>query len=168
MDGVRVMPKTAVLTPEGKQKLESELNYLRTVRRREVAERIHQAMEFTGDPVDNAEYQDAKNEQARVEGRILEIENILANAIIIQQEEAEEPDVVRVGSRVTVIDETGERDTFVIVGSTEANPLQGRVSLDSPVGQALLGRRRGETVTVHAPAGLIRYTIMETVPPSSS
>ena len=158
-----MLPKTSVLTPEGKAKLQAELEYLVAVRRREVAERIHQAMEFAGDPVDNAEYQDAKDEQAFVEGRIRELEKILATATVITGE-AKAGDVVQVGSVVSVEDESGLEETFILVGSTEASPFEGRYSLDSPVGRALLGRRVGQTVLVAAPGGEIRFTIMSSKP----
>ncbi len=156
-----MLPKTpSVLTPEGKAKLEAELEHLVSVRRREVAERIHQAMEFSGDPVDNAEYQDAKDEQAFIEGRIRELEKILSTATVVVAESREQG-VVQVGSVVTVTDESGEKDTFTLVGSTEADPFQGRYTLDSPIGRALLGHRVGETVSVAAPMGEIRYTIVD-------
>jgi transcription elongation factor GreA len=155
-----MLPKTTtVLTPEGKAKLEAELEYLVTVRRREVAERIHQAMEFSGDPVDNAEYQDAKDEQAFVEGRIREIERILATATVMATE-SQEAGVVHVGCVVTVRDENGENETFTIVGSTEADPFEGRYSVDSPVCRALLGHAVGDTVSVAVPDGEMKYTIL--------
>jgi transcription elongation factor GreA len=153
-------PRATVLTLEGKAKLDQELEHLVSVRRREVAERIHQAMEFSGDPVDNAEYQDAKDEQAFVEGRIRELENILATATVAK-EQATQPDTLQIGCTVTVIDIDDEdvTETFTLVGSMEADPLNGRYSLDSPVGRALLGHRAGETVVVSAPAGDIRYRV---------
>jgi transcription elongation factor GreA len=152
-----MLPKA--LTAEGKAKLQAELDHLVTVRRREVAERIHQAMEFAGDPVDNAEYQDAKDEQAFVEGRIRELEKILATATVFVS--AEQVDgAVQLGCVVTVEAEDGEKDTFTLVGSTEANPFEGRYSLDSPVGRALLGHRIGDTVAVLAPDGEIRYKVI--------
>lgn len=152
-------PRVTVLTLEGKAKLQQELDHLVGVRRREVAERIHQAMEFSGDPVDNAEYQDAKDEQAFVEGRIRELENILAKATIAA-EQTTETGTVQIGCTVTVVDEDGVTDTFTLVGSMEAEPLAGRFSLDSPVGRALLGHKAGETIVVSAPAGDIRYQIV--------
>jgi transcription elongation factor GreA len=158
-----MLPKATTLTPEGKAKLQADLEYLVDVRRREVADRIHQAMEFSGDPVDNAEYQDAKDEQAFVEGRIRELMHILANATVISAE-PKAAGCVQVGSVVTVEDGEGERETFTLVGSTEANPFQGRYSLDSPVGRALLGQRVGDVVIVNAPAGEIRYKILSCEP----
>ncbi len=158
-----MFPKTTVLTPEGKAKLEAELEHLVTVRRREVAERIHQAMEFSGDPVDNAEYQDAKHEQAFIEGRIRELERILATATVITGE-GQQTGVVQVGSIVTVREEDGTEETFTLVGSMEASPFEGRYSLDSPIGRALLGRRVGDTVVVAAPAGEMKYTVISCRP----
>ena len=154
-----MLPKITVLTPEGKAKLQAELEHLISVRRREVAERIHQAMEFASDPVDNAEYQDAKDEQAFVEGRIRELDSILDHATVMSAQSTE-AGVVHVGCTVTVEDESGERETFTLVGSTEARPFEGLYSLDSPLGRALPGHRIEETVIVSAPAGDIRYTIL--------
>lgn len=160
-----MLPRPSVLTEEGKAKLEAERAHLSTVRRRDVAERIHQAMDLSGDPVDNAEYQDAKDEQAFIEGRIRELDHILATATVISGEPIASG-VVQVGSLVSVRDEEGEEDTFVLVGSTEADPFQGRYSLDSPIGSAVLGRRVGETVVVAAPAGALKYTILSSKPRS--
>jgi transcription elongation factor GreA len=148
------------LTPEGKAKLEAELEMLKTVRRREVAERIHMAMEFSGDPMDNTEYQDAKNEQAFVEGRILELERTLADVRLIESRPGDS-DLVHLGSEVTVVYQDGEQDTFTIVGSAEAAPLEGRISNESPVGRALLGRRVGNNVQVKTPGGELSLTIIE-------
>jgi transcription elongation factor GreA len=153
-------PTILILTPEGKAKLQQEYDHLVNVRRTEVAERMHQAMEFAGDPVDNAEYQDAKDEQALVEVRIRELARILATATILTEDVRREG-IVQVGSRVTVQDEENEQEAFTLVGSTEATPFQGRYSLDSPVGRALLGHAVGETVLVAAPDGDIRYTIVK-------
>jgi len=153
-----MQPKPVLLTEEGKAKLQAELELLKTERRREVIERIHAAMEFAGDPMDNTEYQDAKNEQAFVEGRILELERMLADAQIIRP--AAQGDVVALGSRVTLVDEEGVKESFLLVGAAEANPLKGRISNESPVGKALLGRRVGDRIEVQAPGGLVRYTIV--------
>jgi transcription elongation factor GreA len=149
--------KETILTPEGLRKLEEELEVLKTVKRKEVAERIKQSKEF-GDLMENSEYEDAKNEQAFIEGRILSLEGMLRNAKVINNHEVRS-DLVTVGSTVQVTDEGGEELTYTIVGSPEADPLHDRISNESPVGRALLGRRRGEKVTVKAPAGTIRYTI---------
>ena len=158
-----MLPKATTLTPEGKAKLQADLEHLVNVRRREVADRIHQAMEFSGDPVDNAEYQDAKDEQAFVEGRIRELTHILNNATVMTAE-SQDKGCVQVGSVVTVEDDAGERETFTLVGSTEANPFQGRYSLDSPVGRALLRHRVGDVVLVNVPAGEMHYTILSCEP----
>ncbi|HEX9245100.1 MAG TPA: transcription elongation factor GreA [bacterium] len=149
--------KETILTPEGLRKLEEELEFLKTVKRKDVAERIKQSKEF-GDLMENSEYEDAKNEQAFIEGRILTLEGMLRNAKVINDHEVRS-DVVTVGSTVHLADEAGEQLTYTIVGSPEADPRRDRISNESPVGRALLGKRRGETVTVKAPAGTIRYTI---------
>ena len=132
-------------------------------RRPAVSDRIHQAMEFAGDPVDNAEYQDAKDEQGFVEGRIRELEQVLATATIRSADSAQDG-VVTVGCTVTVQDEDGEQEKFTLVGSTEASPFEGRFSLDSPLGRAVMGHSVGETVVVNAPAGEIKYAIVSSVP----
>jgi transcription elongation factor GreA len=151
--------KETILTQSGFRKLEEELEYLKSIRRKEVAERIKQAKEF-GDLNENAEYDDAKNEQAFVEGRILQIEQMLRNARVIDSHETA-PDAVTVGSTVRLREAAGgDEISYTIVGTAEADPLLDRISNESPVGQALLGRRIGETVTVRVPAGTIRYTIL--------
>jgi transcription elongation factor GreA len=149
--------KATILTPEGLRKLEEELEFLKTVKRKEVAERIKQSKEF-GDLMENSEYEDAKNEQAFIEGRILTLEGMLRNAKVINNHDVRS-DVVTIGSTVRLQDEAGEELTYTIVGSPEADPLHDRISNESPVGRALLGRRRGDRVIVKAPAGTIRYTI---------
>lgn len=149
--------KETILTPEGLRKLEEELDFLKTVKRKEVAGRIKQAKEF-GDLAENSEYEDAKNEQAFTEGRILTLEGMLRNARVIDNHEVRS-DVVSIGSTLKLVDEEGEELTFTIVGSPEADPAHDKISNESPVGRAVLGRRKGETVTVQAPAGTIKYTI---------
>jgi len=149
--------KETILTPEGLRKLEDELGFLKSVKRKEVAERIKQSKEF-GDLMENSEYEDAKNEQAFVEGRILTLEGMLRNAKVIDNHDVRS-DVVTVGSTVRLHDEAGIELTYTIVGSPEADPLHDKISNESPVGRALLGKRRGATVTVKAPGGTIRYTI---------
>lgn len=146
--------KPIFLTPEGRSKLESELENLRTVRRAEIAERIHSAKE-EGDIMENSAYDEAKNEQAFVEGRIMTIEQMLKNAVMIDATRAS--DTVGIGSYVTVV-ERGTRDdeVYQIVGSAEADPRRGRISNESPVGRALLGKRVGEEATVKTPDG-VRY-----------
>jgi transcription elongation factor GreA len=146
--------KPIFLTPEGRTKLEAELEHLRHVRRAEVAERIHAAKE-EGDIMENSAYDEAKNEQAFVEGRIMTIEQMLKNAVLIDA--ARSKDSVQLGSYVTVIERgaSGE-DVFHIVGSAEADPDRGRISNESPVGRALLGKRVGDEVQVKIPDG-VRY-----------
>ncbi|MBX6350313.1 MAG: transcription elongation factor GreA [Clostridia bacterium] len=149
-----------LLTAEGLRRLEEELEHLRTVRRREVAERIRVARDF-GDLSENSEYEEAKNEQAWVEGRIATLERILRNARIVEEDETD-PDQVGLNSLVTLRDaEGGEEMTLRIVGSTEADPAQMRISYQSPVGQAVFGRRAGETVEVKLPGGVARYQIVK-------
>ncbi|MDR5683127.1 MAG: transcription elongation factor GreA [Armatimonadota bacterium] len=150
--------KETYLTPDGLRRIEEELDYLRTIKRREVADRIRQAKAF-GDLSENSEYEDAKNEQAFVEGRILTLENLIRNAKLIS---ANGPtDQVAIGVRVRLRElDTGEEFEYQIVGSAEADPANDRISNESPVGQALLGRRVGEVVEVIAPAGAVRYEIV--------
>ncbi|HEX7588789.1 MAG TPA: transcription elongation factor GreA [Anaerolineae bacterium] len=146
--------KPIFLTPAGRTKLEAELENLRTVKRAQVAERIHSAKE-EGDIMENSAYDEAKNEQAFVEGRIMTIEQMLKNAVMIDATRAS--DIVGIGSYVTVL-ERGSKDdeTFQIVGSAEADPTKGRISNESPVGRALLGKRVGDEVQIKIPDG-IRY-----------
>jgi transcription elongation factor GreA len=151
-------PQTTFLTPEGLEKLEEELEYLRTVRRREVAQRLRAALEEEQDVLENAEYEDAKNEQAFVEGRILTLDGILKNVVII--EGGGPVDRVGIGSHVTVAEEDGEPETYHIVGSAEADPKSGRISNESPLGKALLGCRVGAEVTVSAPDGILCFRII--------
>jgi len=149
--------KQFYLTTEEHAKREKELEHLRTVRRFEVAEKIKRAKE-TGGTDHNAEYEEAKDEQALVEGHILELENILKNAVIIQHGKA---DRVQIGSRVTVVTQDGKPESYTIVGSTEANPGEGKISHLSPVGAALLGKKVGEKVEVPAPAGTLHLKITQ-------
>ena len=149
--------RETILTPEGLRKLEEELEFLKSVKRKEVAERIKQSKEF-GDLTENSEYEDAKNEQAFVEGRILTLEGMLRNVKVINNHDVRS-DVVTIGSTVQLTDESGEDLTYTIVGSAEADPLHDRISNESPVGSAVLGKRKGQTVTVQAPAGTAKYTI---------
>ena len=144
------MDKPVLLTKEGLDKLAAELEELRTVRRAEVAERIKYAKDF-GDSSENAEYEAAKNEQGMLEGRILTLEMMVRNAVIIEQ--AEVGGVVQVGSTVEVKDEYGTQ-AFTIVGPAEVDVTSGRISMESPVGKALLGRRIGEKVQVQSPGGV--------------
>ena len=149
------MPKDVILTPEGLQRLKDELEQLSTDRRREVAERIKEAREF-GDITENAEYDDAKNEQAMVESRIAALQEKLRMATVIQTEDLS-TDVVQIGSVVHVKDEkTGKSVKYTIVGSAEASPQEHKLSNESPVGRALIGRKRNETVAVKVPRGPAR------------
>jgi transcription elongation factor GreA len=153
------MHKEIALTPEGQAKMEDELRHLETVRRREVGERIKEAKEF-GDISENSEYDDAKNEQAWVESRIIEINQILANATIIDAPKSA-PTKVTLGCHVTLEEvDTGDKHDYQIVGSAEADPAKGKISNESPVGQAIMGRKRGETVQVTTPRGsVIEYVV---------
>lgn len=152
--------KEVLLTSEGLDKLEKELEYLRTVARREVAEHIKQALEF-GDISENSEYEDAKNEQAFIEGRIATLEKMLRNARVIDESEMKK-DVVGLGSKVKLQDlETGEIHDYWLVGSAESDPVNDRISNEAPVGKAILGKKAGMVVDVVVPAGVIQYKIME-------
>jgi transcription elongation factor GreA len=149
------MQRDVLLTPEGLDKLKDEIEHLSTVKRREVAERIKEAREF-GDISENSEYDDAKNEQAMLEARIASLEEKLRSASVINASELDS-NVVRVGSLVSVKDESsGKSLKYTIVGSTEANPSENRLSNESPVGKGLLGRKKGDTVKVQLPNGKIR------------
>ncbi|NPV26956.1 MAG: transcription elongation factor GreA [Firmicutes bacterium] len=151
--------KEVILTVDGLKKLEQELEHLKTVKRREVAERIKQAIEF-GDISENSEYEDAKNEQAFIEGRILTLEKMLRNARVIDDSDIP-TDVVSVGSTVTLKDmEYGDEFQYTIVGSAEADPTANKISNESPVGKAILGQPCGSIVEVNVPAGKLRYQIM--------
>ena len=154
------MAKQILLTSEGLQKLQDELENLKTVRRKENTAAIKRALSF-GDLSENSEYDEAKNEQAEIEARIVEIENMLNNAKVID-EDSIATDVVSVGSKVKVKDmEDGTIEEYSIVGSTEADPMNGKISDESPVGNALLGHKVGEKVIVEAPMGKLEYEIVE-------
>ncbi len=144
------------LTPEGREALAQELEHLTGVRRREVAMRINKAHE-TGGTVDNAEYEEAKNEQAFVEGRIADIENILSKAVVAKRRK--KTAVVEFGSSVTVTNSRGSKVLYQVVGGAEANPSKGKISESSPVGLALMGRKVGDVVDVETPAGVQKLTI---------
>ena len=154
------MAKETVLTSEGLVKLEQELENLKTVRRREVADKIKVAISF-GDLSENSEYDEAKNEQAMIEARILQIEAMLKNVKILDVGELD-TEVVNVGSKVHVLDvEFDEDETFHIVGSTEANPDAGKISDESPVDKGLLGHRVGDIVAIPVPNGTVNYKILD-------
>jgi transcription elongation factor GreA len=150
--------KATPLTREGKARLEQELEHLVNVRRPEVAERIHESKELASTQ-NNAEYEEAKNEQAFVEGRILTLEHILQNAQVIDEEAAHNASRVQLGSRVKVSSSEGEKHEYTIVGPAEARPTEGLISNESPVGRALLGKRVGDDVQVQVPKGLLRLTV---------
>ena len=149
------MARDVILTPEGLEKLKDELEQLQTNRRREVAERIKEAREF-GDISENSEYDDAKNEQMMLEQRIAQLEERLRSAQVIDAKDLS-TETVQVGTVVHVKDEkTGESNKFTIVGSAEANPKERKLSNESPVGRALIGRKRNDVVSVQVPRGLAR------------
>lgn len=149
---------TSFLTREGYQKLQEELDFLRSQKRQEIANRLHEAMEG-GELIENAEYEAAKNEQAFVEGRIKELEILLATARVIN--EAQNAEVIQVGSKVTIRMEDDGPEIYTIVGAAEANPRAGRISNESPLGRALLNKKAGDHVQVDAPAGAFSVEIIE-------
>lgn len=151
--------KEIVLTYEGLKKLEEELDYLKSVKRREVAEKIKIALGY-GDLSENSEYDEAKSEQANLEIRIIQIENMLKNAKVIDEDDIK-TDAVSVGSKVKLLDqEFNEEIEYNVVGSTEADPSQNKISNESPLGAALIGKKVGNIVEVKAPAGEIKYKIL--------
>lgn len=152
--------KPTYLTREGRARLEAELDQLQTVERKQVAERIAAAKEL-GDISESGEYEDAKKSQAILEGRIREIKHILSRAELIDEDQVANGEV-RVGSSVTVrFEEDGEEETWTIVGSAEANPRQGKISNESPIGSALLGKRSRQKVTVQTPSGVMKLTVVK-------
>jgi transcription elongation factor GreA len=152
--------KEVILTPEGHARLKEEIEHLSTVKRREVAERIKQAREF-GDIAENSEYDDAKNEQAMLEHRIATLQDRLTSARVVEAKEAP-PGIVGVGTRVRLRDvDAKQTNEYVIVGSAEANPAEHRLSNESPVGKAIIGRKKGETVEVTTPRGNLKFKIMD-------
>ncbi len=152
--------KEVILTPEGYERLKDEIEYLSTTKRREVADRIRIAREF-GDIAENAEYDDAKNEQAMLEHRIATLEERLRDARVIEDHEVSS-DAVSIGTRVRLKDIEANRTVeYHIVGSAEANPAENKLSNESPVGRAILGRKKGETVEVTAPRGTLKFKILE-------
>ncbi|NMA68442.1 MAG: transcription elongation factor GreA [Desulfitobacterium sp.] len=151
--------KEVILTLEGLKKLEEELEMLKTVKRREVAERIKQAIEF-GDISENSEYDDAKNEQAFIEGRIITLEKMLRNARVIDDSAGSE--VVSLGSTIVLKDkEFGDEEEYTIVGTAEADPTSNKISNESPVGKAVLGHEKGDVVEVEVPAGILQFEIVD-------
>jgi len=152
--------KAVPLTKEGLARLQQELDHLINVRRHEVAERIHATRELASTQ-NNSEYEEAKNEQAFVEGRIMTLEHMLQNAIIIDEEAAHKASRVQIGSTVRVRDAEGKETQYTIVGGAEAQPTKGYISNDSPVGLALLGKRVGDEVQISVPKGVLRLTVTE-------
>ena len=154
------MAKEYKLSAERLKELQDELTYLKTVREKEVADQIKEARSF-GDLSENSEYDEAKNEQGKLYSRIAEVEEILANCVEIEEDE-DDHNTIRLGSRITVLDlEFDEQETYEVVGSQEADPMNGRISEDSPFGRALLGKEVGEEVLVEAPAGNLRYKVLD-------
>ena len=154
------MAKEYKLSATRLEELKNELSYLKTVREKEGADQIKEARSF-GDLSENSEYDEAKNEQGKLYSRIAELENILANCSVIEEEETDN-NVVRLGSKITVEDvEMGDEETYQVVGSQEADPMNGRISEESPFGKALLGKAVGEIVIVEAPAGNIEYKVVD-------
>jgi transcription elongation factor GreA len=152
--------KETLLTPDGLKKLEEELENLKSVKRREVAERIKIAIGY-GDISENSEYEDAKNEQAFIEGRIITLEKMLRNARIINNDEID-LETVGIGSTVIVEDmEYGDTMEYTIVGTAESDPQRNKISNESPVGKAIIGKKKGTTVEVNVPAGIIQYKIVD-------
>lgn len=152
--------KQFILTAEGLKKIEQKFEHLKSVRRREVAERIKQAIEF-GDISENSEYEDAKNEQAFIEGEIITLEKMLRNSKLIDEDEVG-TDVVSIGAIVVLKDlEFGDELEYAIVGSAEADPVEMKISNESPVGQAILGQKVGSVVEVNVPAGILKYEVLE-------
>ena len=147
------------ITAEGLKKLEEELEHLRGVRRQEVALRLREAIQGGDELIDNAEYEAAKNEQAFVEGRIIELERMLAKAQIIEHNK--KSDTIEIGSTVTIREGKKKAETFTIVGAAEADPKDGLISNESPLGSALLNKQVGDAVEVEAPDGVIRFKVVK-------
>jgi transcription elongation factor GreA len=152
--------KEVILTPEGLDKLEKELEVLKTVKRREVAERIKEAIEF-GDITENSEYEAAKNDQAFIEGRIITLEKMLRNARVIEHQK-NSTGIVHIGTKVKLQDlASNEELVYTLVGSAEADPMNNKISNESPVGKAIMGKKTGDIVEVDVPIGKIKYKIMQ-------
>lgn len=158
--------KKYMMTYEGVKKLEEELEYLKTVKRKEITEKIKVALSF-GDLSENSEYDEAKNEQAFVEGKIIQLENMLKNAVVVDESEVES-DVVNIGTRVKIKDldfdpevDFEEIMKLTIVGSAEANPIESKISNESPIGKGIMGKKVGDVVTIPVPDGTKMYEIQE-------
>jgi transcription elongation factor GreA len=152
------MAEPMYLTSQGLEKLKAELEHLRTVRRQEAAQLIHQSRE-RGGTVSNAEYEEARNELAFIEGRILTLDNITNNAVIIEKSQTG-GDTVQVGSSVTVKNESGKTSKYTLTGSAEADPTKGKISNVSPIGKSLLGKKVGEIAEVDVPSGKIKLEVV--------
>ena len=154
------MTKQTIITDEGLRRLEEELEELKTVKRKEIAEKIKVALSF-GDLSENSEYDEAKNEQAIIEGRIAEIESQLKNVQVLDESELSN-ETVHIGSKIRIREvASGEEESYKIVGSTEADPINGRISDESPVGKAMLGHTVGDVVEVEIPSGAVSYELVE-------
>jgi len=152
------MTREKYLTQEGLEKIKKQLEYLKTVRRKEITHRIEEAIKL-GDLSENAEYHEAKDDQGLNEAKIRELEEILNNAVLINNEKGSK-NIVEIGDTIKVKYDSQERE-FTIVGQSEANPSEGLISNESPIGQAFIGRKKGETVEVEAPAGTVKYKIIK-------
>jgi transcription elongation factor GreA len=150
--------KQSYLTGEGREKLEAELDELRNVRRLDVMDRLYKAKDSAGTE-ENSDYEDARNEQAFMEGRILEVEGLLKNAVLIEEGHAP-GGRIQIGSHFTLRGDEGDEDEYTVVGSAEADAAHGRISNESPVGRAVLGHRKGDKVDVKVPAGVIKFAIV--------
>lgn len=154
------MNKQTVITDQGLKRLEKELEELKSVKRKEIAGKIKVALSF-GDLSENSEYDEAKNEQAIIEGRISEIENQLKNVLVLDESELN-TEIIHIGSRIKVKDyDSGETETYQIVGSTESDPLNGRISDESPVGMAFLNHKKDDVVEIDTPYGAYKYKVLE-------
>jgi len=161
MTQAKTTDETVLLTKEGLDALIAERDELQNVRRKEVAERLKEAISY-GDLSENSEYEEAKNEQAFIEGRIIELEKMIKNAKIIDEKKAHSAKKVQIGTTVVIQEaKEKEKEEFTIVGSTEADPLNKRLSNESPIGKALLGKKKGDTVKVEAPAGTFEFKILD-------
>lgn len=153
-----MVSKTIFITPEGQKKIEEELEYLLTVKRKELAQQLREALDEGDDIDDNAAYEVAKNDLSFLEGRIKDLEEKLARSRLI---EPHLPDgFVQIGSTITLANTQGDKNRYRIVGPTETNPREGLISYESPLGQALIGKKAGEEIQVHAPAGTLQYRIL--------
>ena len=158
-NGSEMMEKDIFFTPEGLEKIENEIEFLKTVRRKEVAERIKVALGY-GDLSENSEYDEAKNEQAQVEERIVKLENMVRNAVVIESDDLN-TEIVNIGSTVSVKDlNTDKESTYTIVGSAESSPLEGKISNESPVGSKLIGKKIGDVIDIEVPKGTITLEVM--------